>query len=476
MIAAPATATTPEAADPHPGRALRHRVTGVRADHIARWALLVVLAGAGFHRSWMRIAEEVVAGAGSEVLLAAPVGAVVTAVAFHLLRRPELPIHDRQSDKIAGTIILAIALMIQWLVLPRYTTTYVLLHLDFVAAWLFLLGGSVFFFGLRRSFRYWPAWLLLAVAMPGALRLLVFALGGGQGAQVAVMALVVLVGPVMILGPGTIRRLVRGAGSGAGGRQRPGGPTEGRERPGGPPRKELVVSPREAWRSAPLIIVVGVLLGLAPLPQSLGERVAEGPSSTSGTGQVVPPEWRELVSIDYDWAEQMFGPTATLNRQMIRSSTPRADWDPLLRPRVAAVQTLTVPNAGVLEVFPLEMSYDLSSARVSPPTPVDLGHSVTARYRTVIDDSNLLTWSLLSFVWQRSDDRVQRVTVLTVDNHEYDAEFPETVPGTRSTISRLVSLLLRGSAAVTDTDPQVKDLEMLTELGTELVEAQWTTP
>ncbi|MFN7244909.1 MAG: hypothetical protein ACK4M5_16925, partial [Dietzia cercidiphylli] len=373
-----------------------HRVTGERADHIARWVLLVVLAGAGFLRTWIRIVEEVVAGSGSEVFLAAPIGAVLTAVAFHLLRRPELPIHDRQSDKISGTIILAIALMIQWLVLPRYTDSYVLLHLDFVAAWLFLLGGSVFLFGLRRTFRYWPAWLLLTVATPGALRLLVFALGGSQGAQVAVMALVVLVGPIAILGPGAIRRLIRGSGAGH------------RRRPGGPPRKELVVSPREAWRSAPLIIVVGVLLGLAPLPQSLGERVAEGPPSPPGTGQVVPPEWRELVSIDYDWAEQMFGPTATLKRQMIRSSTPRADWDPLLRPRVAAVQTTTVPNAGVLEVFPLEMSYDLSSARVSPPVLVDLGHSVTARYRTVIDDSNLLTWSLLSFVWQRSDDRVQR--------------------------------------------------------------------
>ena len=437
------------------------RVTGEGVDHVARWALLVVLVGAGFWRSWARIAEEVTAGSGSEVFLAAPVGAVVTAVAFHLRRRPELPIHDRQSDKISGTIILGIAMMIEWLVLPRYSGSYVLLHLDFVAAWLFLLGGSVFLFGTRRTFRYWPAWLLLTVATPGVLRLLVYVLGGGRGAQVAVMVAVVSVGPLIILGPQAIRRLRR---TGAGGRRRP----------EGPPRKSLVVSPREAWRSAPLLTVVAVLLALAPLPAEIEERVAPGPAALSGPGQTVPPGWQEIETIDYPWAERMYGPSATLQRQMIRATRVRADWDQLLRPRVAAVQTLTVGDAGVLEVFPLEMTFDLSSARVSPPRTVPLNRGVSARYRTVIDDENLLTWSLMSFIWNRAGDEVQRVTIITVDNHEFDAEFPQTVPSTRSTFSRLLNLLLRGAGAVTDTNPQDKDLDMLTELATDLVEAQWT--
>lgn len=437
------------------------RVTGESVDHVARWALLVVLVGAGFWRSWVRIADEVTAGSGSEVFLAAPVGAVLTAVAFHLRRRPELPIHDRQSDKIAGTIILAIALMIEWLVLPRYSDSYVLLHLDFVAAWLFLLGGSVFLFGTRRTFRYWPAWLLLTVATPGALRLLVFALGGGRVAEVAVMVLVVTVGPLAILGPQAIRRL-RGTGAGD------------HRRPDGPPRKSLVVSRREAWRSAPLLTIVALLLALAPLPAGIDERLSQGPGALSGPGQILPPGWQQIETIDYPWAERMFGPSATLERQMIRATRVRADWDELLRPRVAAVQTTTVSDPGVLEVFPLEMSFDLSSARVSPPRAVDLGRGVTARYRTVIDDANLLTWSLMSFVWTRSGDRVQRVTIITVDNHEFDAVFPQTVPGTGSTFSRLLNLLLRGAGAVTDTNPQDKDLDMLTELATDLVGAQWT--
>ncbi|WP_216695128.1 hypothetical protein [Dietzia psychralcaliphila] len=437
------------------------RATGEGIDHVARWALLVVLVGAGFWRSWVRIAGEVTAGSGSEVLLAAPVGAVLTAVAFHLRRRPELPIHDRQSDKIAGTIILTIGLMIQWLVLPRYTGSYVLLHLDFVAAWLFLLGGSVFLFGTRRTFRYWPAWLLLTVATPGALRLLVFALGGGRGAEVAVMVLVVSVGPLAILGPQAIRRL-RGTGAGDG------------RRPEGPPRRALVVSRREAWRSAPLLIIVALLLALAPLPAGIGERLSRGPAALSGAGQALPQGWQQGDTTDYPWAERMFGRSATLQRQTIRSTRVRADWDELLRPRVAVVQTLTVSESGVLEVFPLDMTFDLSQARVSPPRTVPLTRGVTARYRTVIDDANLLTWSLMSFVWIREGDAVQRVTIITVDNHEFDAEFPQTVPGTRSTVSRLLNLLLRGAGAVTDTNPQDKDLDMLTELATDLVEAQWT--
>lgn len=461
----PATVTDPGADSPPVTTARRIPVHGVVASHVARWTLLLALAAVGFRETWSRIPEEWSSGAGSGLFLAIPVGGALTAVTIRLQQRPSLPIHDRQSDKITGTIVLAIALMIQWMVLPRYANTYVLLHLDVLAAWTFLLGGCVFLFGLRSTGRYWPAWLFILIASPGVLRLLTFPLGGGPVTTFAVSVAVVLAGPAAVAGPDLLRRVAR---TGGGGR---------RERPGVRPRATAtVVSSREAWRSVPLLVAVALVLGLAPLPQSLDERLAVGPPDSAGAAQVVPSDWQETGTVDYPWAERMFGQTATLHRQTIRSTDPRADWDPLLRPRVAVVQTLTAPKSGVLDVFPLEMTYDLSAARVSPPTPVDLGHSVTGRFRTVIDDEKLLTWSLLSFVWHRSANRAQRVSILTVDDHEYDAEFPETVTGTSSTISRLVALLLRGSGSVTDTSPQAKDLDMLTELGTDLVEAQWTTP
>ncbi|MEH6821666.1 hypothetical protein [Dietzia psychralcaliphila] len=434
-----------------------------RLDHAARWVLLAALLTIGFLETWVRIVLEQGAGAGSAVLLAPVLGAALTAVALTLQRRPELPIHDRQSDKIVGTTVLTIALMVQWLVLPRYAGSYVLLHLDVLAAWVFLLGGCVFLFGLRRTGAFWPAWIVLLVP-PGAVRLASYAFGGGEWSQVAMAAFVAVVGPVAVSAPGVVRRLRRPDPGGAPGSH------------GGHSRSPAtVVSRREAWRSAPLLIVVALLLGVAPLPQGIADRLAVGPPALDGPGQVIPEGWQQMDTVDYPWAGQLFGPSATLHRQMIRATRVRADWDELLRPRVAAVQSLTVSDTGVLEVFPLETTFDLSEARVSPPRTVDLGREVTARYRTVIDDGNLLTWSLLTFVWSRSGDRVQRVTLITVDNHEFDAEFPETVPGTRSTFARMVNLLLRGSAAVIDTNPQDKDLDMLIELGTDLVEAQWTS-
>ena len=42
-----------------------------------------------------------------------------------------------------------------------------------------------------------------------------------------------------------------------------------------------------------------------------------------------------------------------------------------------------------------------------------------------------------------------------------------------SNASALLSVFLRGRASVEDSDPEYKDLDMLTEVGRELVEAQW---
>lgn len=422
-------------------------------ESAARAVMLLVLTGAAFTRTWARVAGEAGWGSGSTLLLAAPLGAVLTAIALDWRRRPELPIYDRQTDKIVGTVILTIALMLQWLVLPRYAASYVLLHLDIAAAWMFLLGGCVLVFGLRRVGRYWPAWLLVVLASPGVVRLGAATLGGDTFAAVTVAVVVVLIGPAAVW----LARLTGGRG-------------RDRSRWSGP-----AVTPREAWRSVPLLVVVAVLLALAPLPPTVEERLGSGPAGLSGSGQGIPAGWTERSLEDFPWAARMYGPGATLHRQFIRATAPRAEWDALRRPRQAVVQTLTVDDPGLFDAYPIEMTYDLGSARISPPESVELTRGVTGRYRTVIDDERLLTWSLLSFVWTRSGDRVQRVSILTVDDHEYDAEFPRTVPGTRSTFGRMISLLLRGKGSITAEDTEGKDRDLLTELARDLVETQWMT-
>lgn len=421
-------------------------------EYLARGAVMLALTAAAFWSTWVRVAEETVLGSSSAMLFAAPFGGFLTVVALTWRRRPELPIHDRQSDVIVGVVVLAIALMNQWLLLPRYGSSYVLLHVDVAAAWAYVLGCCVLLFGLRRTGRFWPAWLLLVVASPGAIRLAVYLLGGGPVAEAAVVAGVILVGPALVLA-----RSARRA------------PVPATSRWGGPS-----VPPRQAWRSVPALILVGLLLWLAPLPAGAESRMGQGPPGRSALGQVVPEGWTEQSAENLPWATRMYGPSATLYRQVLRADSARADWDPLRRPRQAVVQTLTVSDPGLFDAYPLEMTFDLADARVSDPVSVDLGAGVSARYRTVVDDGRLLTWSLLSFNWTRSADEYQRVLILTIDDHEYDAEFPEAVPGTGATFGRLLSLLMRGSASITAADPEAKDLDLLTELGTELVEAQWT--
>ncbi|MDX5452302.1 MAG: hypothetical protein LPK27_06045, partial [Rhodococcus sp. (in: high G+C Gram-positive bacteria)] len=73
----------------------------------------------------------------------------------------------------------------------------------------------------------------------------------------------------------------------------------------------------------------------------------------------------------------------------------------------------------------------------------------------------------------RGDALAQRVSLLTVDNHELDAPFPQPTPNMASNARALRSVFLRGRASVEDSDPEYKDLDMLTEVGRELVEAQW---
>lgn len=421
-------------------------------ESVARGLVILILLGVAFRGTWLQLVGETGTGTGSTLILAPAVGALLTLLTLIWRRGSELPIHDRQADKIVGVVLLALAMMVQWLVLPRYASVYVLLHIDVTAAWLFGMAGCVFLFGLRRTGAFWPAWLVLVLPVPGAMRLAIYLLGGGDGAAIAVVAFVVLVGPSAVL----LARITRGW----------------------PVRIRWTapaVTPQQAWRSVPLLVAVTLVLALAPLPLVAQDRMSQGPPGQATPGMTIPSGWIQLESVDYPWASRMFGPSASLQRQLIRAENPRPDWDQLARTRQAIVQTLTVPRAGIFDTYPLEMIYDLRNARISPPTPVELPRGVSARYHTVVDDGLLLTWSLLTFLWARSPDEYQRVTLLTVDNHEFDAVFPEAVPGTVSTPGRLLSIQLRGSGSVTADNQQQKDLEMLTELSGDLVEAQWTT-
>lgn len=456
----------------------------------------------GFSSTWLQLIAEIRAGTtGGYVLIVPPLVAVV-AIGVTSRRRNELPIHDRQTDIITSILLLTIAVAIKALLMPRYPTTYQVMHLDVLAAWVFVCGACVALFGLRTTSAYWAAWMMLFLTSPVVYRLAMVEAGGTKtvagiltsilaaaaiglavrrtrlrgfvyGTTTFVVALAVLFwisrqwpdAPIAVSQyiPAAIATVVVGAG------------VYWKTHRGLHPQvlPPNPVSRAQAVQGALCVAVAALLATLVPLPDQQLTPVSPGPPYSGTVSQVVPSGWTQLSSADYDWAKSYFGPTAILRRQMIRAEEPNPEWDSLMRPRTIAIQTLQVRRVGSFEVYPTQSMYQLGKSRVSPKEYVELGNGVTAEYFTVVDESLLLTWSLLSFVWTRGDTVAQRVSLLTVDNHEFDAPFPQPEPNTSSNVRTLLRVLVRGNGAVDDADPENKDRSMLIEVGRSLVEAQW---
>lgn len=467
-----------------------------------RWVVIVAATLIGFHSTWLQLIAEIRTGTtGGYVLIVPPLVAVV-AIGVTRRRRNELPIHDRQTDIITSVLLLLIALAIKGLLMPRYATTYQVMHLDVLAAWVFVCGACIAMFGLRVTAAYWEAWMMLFLSSPVVYRIVLIELGGTKfvagvvtlvlaasaiglatrrtwtrgffyGSATFVIGLIVLAvidrrwpdAPIAVdqYVPAVIATVVVGSGAylwtfrGLAPRTLPPNP----------------VSIAQAVRGAMCIAVAALLAALLPLPDQRLTPVSVGPPYSGTATQVVPSGWVQLSSVDYDWPRAYFRQGSVLRRQMLRAEEPNPEWDRLLRPRTVAVQTLQVRSPNQFAVYPTQSMYALGRSRVSPKEYVDLGRGVTAEYFTVVDDTLLLTWSLLSFVWTRSDTVAQRVSLLTVDNHELDAPFPQPEPNTVANARTLMRVLLRGNGTVEDTEPEYKDRSMLIEVGRELVEAQW---
>lgn len=465
-----------------------------------RWLVIAVLVGAGFWRSIARILEEISAGTESTHVLLVPACALILAIGAARRRVPELPIFDRQTDVIVGVVLAVVAVMLRVLVVPRYSSFNTLVHPDVAAAYVFAMSASVFLFGLRRTAHYWQAWGIVLIASPAVVRLLSHLAGGGDLGFALV--LVPLAALCVGIGTGTSRtkaavlsltsvvvgylvlallNVVLGLDAAPvvqilpvvaalavaipGLHRMPAEP--GWERP------SQVVAPREGLKYILLLVIVAAAISLVPLPPSTGDLVAEGPPGPSSAHLQVPPAWHEISQSPVEWAPSMFGPGATMNEQLLRSGEPRSDWDEKSRPRMVMAYTITANSRGIFGVFPVEMTFDTRRSRTSPAEFVELPHGIKARFRTVVDDSTYLTWSILSFLWCRTDGTTQRIMLLSIDNHDYDASFPQPRPSTLSTAERLASILMRGNSAVTDEFSERKDLDMLSELGGDIVEAQW---
>jgi hypothetical protein len=488
----------PDADQPTPAPA----VQSVRSIAI-RWSVLGVCLVVAFFPTWHRLAQEALDGAITAYVFLLPPLAALAAQGVARRRTAELPIHDRQTDNICGGMGLLVAIAIEGLWLPRYADQYALLHLDVLAGVLFTLSGAILLFGLRPVGRFWSVWVLLLLLTPLTYRMIAIALGGGRFAYGSVIVLLAGVAGGIAVGR-TRRRGVMGflttvavgftvlwvmlaiwptvhiavlqTVSAVGSASATGVFYFLYSRRGQPKRYlPGPISKMSAKRSISAkvsIAVASIVLLLLPLPTTASAAIPVGPDRSAGAPLLAPSGWSSTGVETYPWVRAFFGRSSTLTRQVLRADEGNPDWDIRSRPRTVVVDSLSTTNRASLVVYPESTLYRLTDTRTSEPLSVRLGHDVVGSLYTSVDDKLLLTWTKLVFEWELSGV-TQRVTVISVDDHDDGATFPVLAPSMASNLGSSISTFLRGNNIASNDDPDYKDLSLLTAVGTALVSAQW---
>jgi hypothetical protein len=469
---------------------------------ILRWGYLAVLTVFAFHASLRSLVETTRSGGLGGYVWVVPVAAILAAIGVARRNRTELPIHDRQTDVIVGTMGLVLALLLHAVLLQRYSLYFHLVRLDLVAMWTFVLSGSIALFGLRPVIRFAWVWAVLFMVFPLPYYLLVVLLGGGKvAAGIGTMAIAGVATGVAV-GRHVRRGVIGSLSAWAVGLLilaymavvTPDAPLLAYQaipaitaiclvglllyllaRRGAPKllleRKIEPLAARQVWAALPVVLVVAIGISLVRLP-SVGfapEAVVEG--MRFDTALTPPPGWQVHDTKEYPWVSRIYGHGATGIRQKVVAEVGDESYDKFGRPRTLMVDALTTHRPFSLNVFPGRMLYHIEGIRLSRLRPVDLGYGVKADLFSVIDDRLLVTWDGVQWTWTNGAV-AQRVFVIAVDNHEDNAPFPEPVGGFGSTFNSMFTVLFRGNAAAYGADPNLKDDRLLTEFAHGLVRAQ----
>lgn len=471
-----------------------------------RWGFIFAATAVAFHDSFGSLAY-VTRNGGIGGYVWTVFGAAVM-VAISVARRPrnELPIHDRQTDVIVGTMGLVLAFLIQAVLLPRYETYFYLLRLDLLAMWLFVLSASIVLFGLRPVTRFAWVWVLLFMVFPLPYYLAVVFFGGSKFAAGAATLVISGVATGIALGPSVPRGAVASLASWIVGFAVlavmtlffPAAPLlayqqipvyiailtvylvmELRASRGLPKRllqrKIEPLAAQQVWAGVPLVTAVAVALSLVHGAHDADDTAIrhEAPGELRlGQSLIAPPGWSSVGQTDYPWVHRFHGAGAVLVRQRMTALTGDARFDKFARPRTLMVDNIVSTRPLSFNVYPVRVLYELTGARLSPLRPVDLGYGVQGQVVSVIDDELLVTWNALRFVW--GDTKIaQRVMIFAVDNHEPDAPFPAPTGNLVGTLRTMFTLLLRGNAVLDQRAPEFKDLQLLVEFGRALVAAQF---
>lgn len=466
-----------------------------------RWVFLTAVTLIAFRQSIQATVVSTAAGSLNGYLWLMPLAAITSAIGVARRERTELPIHDRQTDVIVGVLGLGLAVMLQAILLQRYSQYFDLLRIDLIALWFFLLSSSILLFGLRPVSRFGWVWLLLLLAFPLWYQLAVIYFGGNRTSAgvaslvVAALATAVsvgrtpsraivgavtamLVGTVVLVAmalfspnapllafqllPATLAMVLVGIG------------LYGYARRGLPKRfLDRTIEPlaaRQIWAGLALVLVAALGISLVKLPSRLAHQVIED-GMVFGHPLVAPAGWHQTDQAEYPWVRKVYGRDANLIRQRFVADNGNPAWDKLARPRTVVVDTTSTWRPYSLTVYPATVLYDESSSRISDPTMVDLGHGVQGSLLTVVDDRRFVTYNLLTWTW-RNAGSAQRVLVASVDNHEDHAVFPQPTSGFSATMRTMFGIFFRGNQATWDSDPVFKDMDLLTQFGSALIAAQ----
>ena len=470
---------------------------------ILRWGYLAIVTYGAFHASLLSVVDDHPQRRPGRLRMGGSGGRHPRGLGVARRKRTELPIHDRQTDVIVGTMGLVLALLLHGVLLQRYALYFNLLRLDLVAMWTFVLSGSIALFGLRPVIRFAWVWV---VVIHGVSRCRLRARGGGWAAGTLADGLGTMSIAAVATGVAVGRRVRRGligsisawavglsdprrhgrlhprcAAAGL-----PGHPGDHGDVPvglilfllarrGAPKRVlERKIEPLAAgqvWAALPVVLVVAIAISLVRLPSVGFAPAAVVDGMRFDTALTPPSGWQVHDTKEYPWVSRLFGHGATGVRQKMVAEVGDERFDKFGRPRTVMVDALTTYWPFSLNVYPARIVYHVEGIRLSAIRPVDLGYGVKADIVSVIDDNLLVTWDAIQWTWTNGPV-AQRVSVIAVDNHEDEAPFPEPRGGFGTTFNSMLNVLFRGNSAAYSADPNLKDDQLLTEFAHGLVRAQ----
>jgi hypothetical protein len=466
---------------------------------VLRWTLLIAATGFAFHDTVGSLVHELTSGDPLGFVLL-PYWALLLVVGTTLVKRPLLPVFDRQIDWILAAGLLALLGLIDGLLVPQLGLGAPLVRVDVYSLLLFLAIGCLLCFGARATGHYWLTWVFLFACCP-VTYLLIGAALGGTTLDYALMNVVVSALVVGLATSGAVPLRLGWAGATV----VIGEAVAVAMHHSAPVALELVpalVAPvlplTIAWwrgNHAPIarrhvargpsvrhpvvgtcVLVIcaasfGLFVNVAPATVDVASLPSTAPGWTSTP--VVPVGWRATSHESEGWADRYFGAGATLTRT----------WFEPGAARVAApivVDVLTATQSGPLSLYPAVSLYRFGEPYVQAAEATPLGDGVQADLFYADPDTAAspfdAAWVMYSWLWRftrHGTTYLQQINVLTTDGTADSLGIPPlAAPGSSGTLRAIYVGIVRGLNPPSAPPPSGGVIARLDQFSSSLVATQ----